>query len=430
MNLMYRLPLAIALLTTTPFFTAKCEAQMPQPSSEMVVDGRHEIVVLAQQGRIAWADVADAIATRIKLDPESLRHVFPSGSIDLNSPATAFALIGIDLALGDAVSLHLQPIGNGQAQLRVAFDEKAFAWLRPTRQSVPASMDWDQACFERGGSDFLRKPVVVFLHGLKSSPQRFNEIRSYLKSRGFATAAAAYDDQQSIAESAKQLADLTRETIEKSGTNPRLVLVGHSMGGLVAREWIEKDDLYHPSLGGLITVGTPHKGSSWASMPPLLDLFADGSLDAAGVMDVLLHQTSADGMNDLMPGSAFLQRLAARPRRQGVRYTAIVGTGSPVTEDEVNQARETLKLLGAQEGFLKAIQPRIRPLLGNFDEVIQGRGDGVVAVESATIPGVDDTLVVPQAHIDFFRPSPDGSIPKVWIEIEKRLGASAAKTVE
>lgn len=423
-SLQWRLLCFIVCLVPT------CVAQVPEEKRELSSSSRHEISVEANNGRIAWADVADQIAQRIRLDASSLRQVFPAGDLDLNSPATAFALIGIDLALGDAVSLHLQPKGGGKSQLRVVFDERAFAWLQPKRNTVAATIDWDSSWAESGeraiaAADFVQ-PKVIFVHGLKSSPKRFDEIRRYLRSKGFATAAAGYDDQQSVRESAKQLSALLQSklktiSIGNEGPLHDVVLVGHSMGGLVAREWIENKELYHPSLKRLITVGTPHKGSSWASMPPLLDLFDDGNLDVSGVMDVLLHKNSAAGMNDLMPGSSFLESLNARPRRPGVQYTSIVGTGSPVTEAEVLQARETLRRLSTEDGFLKAIQPRIRPLLGSFDEVIQGQGDGVVAVSSATIPGVDDTVIVPLAHIDFFRSSAGESVPDVWREIEKRL---------
>lgn len=406
-----------------------CVAQMPEQRRGLAVDHRQEISVEANGGLVAWSDVADAIAKRIKLDAESVRQVFPAGRLDLNSPTTAFALIGIDLALGDAVSLHMQSLGGGRSRLRVVFDEKAFAWIKPKRSAIAAKIDWDSDWNSESGSGVSsdkQRTKVLFIHGLKSSPERFDEIRQYLRSKGVLTAAAEYDDQQPIAESAKQLSALFRDqrtslSTEAGVAGGNVFLVGHSMGGLVAREWIENERLYDTSLKGLVTVGTPHQGSSWASMPPLLDLFVGGDLDVSGVMDVLLHQNSADGINDLMPESSFLRSLNARPRRSGVSYTAIVGTGSPVTEAEVQQARQTLKRLSAEDGFLKAIQPRIRPLLGNFDEVIRGQGDGVVAVSSATIPDVNDTVVVPLAHIDFFRPSSDSSVPSVWSEIERRL---------
>lgn len=63
------------------------------------------------------------------------------------------------------------------------------------------------------------------------------------------------------------------------------------MGGLMAREWTENRALKGDRIAGLITVGTPHGGSNWATLPPLLDLFDEGRLDASRLADVSMVYT-------------------------------------------------------------------------------------------------------------------------------------------
>lgn len=82
-----------------------------------------------------------------------------------------------------------------------------------------------------------------------------------------------YDFRQSIQNLAESLAREVRQRLEHTGAavrDRRVIIVAHSMGGLVARYWLGP-------LGGwkvcraAITLGTPHRGA-----PKALDLLANG----------------------------------------------------------------------------------------------------------------------------------------------------------
>lgn len=82
-----------------------------------------------------------------------------------------------------------------------------------------------------------------------------------------------YDFRQSIRETAVRLADEIRNRLEHAGASAghrRVIVVAHSMGGLVARYWLGP-------LGGwkvcrtAITLGTPHRGA-----PKALNLLVNG----------------------------------------------------------------------------------------------------------------------------------------------------------
>ncbi len=54
----------------------------------------------------------------------------------------------------------------------------------------------------------------------------------------------------------------------------RYILVGHSMGGVVAREWIQNSDYYHNEVDKVITLDSPHEGTGALEMQ--LDLVDHG----------------------------------------------------------------------------------------------------------------------------------------------------------
>lgn len=154
--------------------------------------------------------------------------------------------------------------------------------------------------------DPLRIPVVM-VHGLWSSPttwmEMFNDLRAYPEIRSrYQFWFYLYPTGQPFWISAGQMRETlaeVRSTLDPSIQNPRLdqmVLVGHSMGGLVSkmqtiesgdafwnllsdrplselqatpedREKIERMMYFHPnpSIKRVITMGTPHRGSEFAS---------------------------------------------------------------------------------------------------------------------------------------------------------------------
>ena len=57
------------------------------------------------------------------------------------------------------------------------------------------------------------------------------------------------------------------------GDNCEIILLGHSRGGIAARSFLQNADLQHSqrNIAGLVTVGTPHKGSQLARIYDYLD---------------------------------------------------------------------------------------------------------------------------------------------------------------
>ena len=409
-------------------FLTSASAQQPgelTPSSvlsdEVELASQVELIIPTDNGKLVWKDVASSLAESLKLDASTVQRWFPTGKLDLHSNATALALFGIDSALGDAISIAMVRDEDGDPALRLRCDRNAIGFLASKHEPEAAAIDLDDDWIDRS----KRRPVVICLHGLKSESSKFDDFRAFLRKSGYATAAVRYDDHQSIIQSAQQLSQITAEVFgveNLDGANaPELVLVGHSMGGLVAREWTENPALSNKHIVALITAGTPHGGSAWASLPPLLDLLAERKLDSSQIVDVLLHQPSAPGMRELAPESRFLNMLNSRTRRADVQYTTFVGTRSPVSTERVRKLRETLLRIKDKSTTLRLFEPRIRPLLNSFDELARGKGDGVVAAERATIIGIEDVVRVDVSHGAYFQPPIGDRKQPVWEAILQRL---------
>ena len=138
--------------------------------------------------------------------------------------------------------------------------------------------------------------TVVFVHGLAANRSGFLPLQAYLRLRGHDRQIAFnYRSSGSIERQALRL----KRTIDEGVGGGRIDLVAHSLGGLVARCYLQL-------LGGarrvdrLITLGTPHHGTHAAVFIP------------------------SAFVRQLMPDSPFLEHLNAQPVPEGLRATSIV----------------------------------------------------------------------------------------------------------
>lgn len=91
----------------------------------------------------------------------------------------------------------------------------------------------------------------------------------------------------------------------------RYILVGHSMGGVVSREWIQNSDYYHGEVDKVITLDSPHEGTGALNMQMAMQLF-----DCKGGNNCYFNETNAatligEGMGNWVPMIASVATLAA-----------------------------------------------------------------------------------------------------------------------
>ncbi|MHB8898470.1 MAG: esterase/lipase family protein [Thermoguttaceae bacterium] len=284
--------------------------------------------------------------------------------------------------------------------------------------------------YERG------KIPVLLVHGLWSSPmtwmEMFNDLRSVPVIRqNYQFWFYLYPTAQPFWISAAQLRDdlanirATVDPLHREQALDQMVLIGHSMGGLVsrlqtiesrddfwrlvsdqpfslvkadpeARNRLEKSLFFHPnpSIRRVVTVGTPHRGSEmsndltrWLSnklirLPDMLDLTKDSVIaeNKAIIRDdrLLRIETSVDS---LARGSPFFPVMLASYRAPWVRYHNIIG-------------------VLPQEGWA-----------GYFAE----GGDGVVAFSSARMDDVVSEITVPSMHSEIH------AHPRAILEVRRIL---------
>jgi triacylglycerol lipase len=150
------------------------------------------------------------------------------------------------------------------------------------------------------GAHVQGERTVLFVHGFMAAGPVFEPMRAHVeRALGVATVDFTYGPMARFEDVAARFAALA----DRHAARGPIDLVGHSLGGLVARWYLQE-------LGGarharrLVTLATPHAGTTAARLAP-----------------VPLARV-------LRPGSEVLARLGySRARAHGVAHTAIVAGG-------------------------------------------------------------------------------------------------------
>jgi len=302
----------------------------------------------------------------------------------------------------------------------------AFTWAttQDPRYGLFLDDDWQQRTTGR--------PLIVIVHGYGSGADEFAALRGRLRDTGFGTAVFAYPNDARVTLSGRELASALR-TFERRFPGRRVALVAHSMGGLVSRAAIED-----PNTGAvgnvdrLIMVATPNQGSNLARVPVSLDIWQNWLDGEPDTVKSVFFESVLDGLNeariDLQPESELLSRLNGLPRNPDVRYALILGNDGPATREQIDNLRRVI--LDSQETnvALRVLGPRLGPLLEDLDELVDGLGDGAVAVERGRLPGVDDTIVLEFNHGLITSDLADAGSDLLVAEILARLDSPAGPT--
>jgi triacylglycerol lipase len=110
---------------------------------------------------------------------------------------------------------------------------------------------------------------ILLVHGLGDNRSVFAVLRRQLRRRGFGRIGALNYSvlTTDVRTAAQRLADAVERLVAETGYE-RVHLVGHSMGGLVARYYVQRmggDERVHT----LVTLGTPHAGTRSAHLLPM-----------------------------------------------------------------------------------------------------------------------------------------------------------------
>lgn len=239
-------------------------------------------------------------------------------------------------------------------------------------------------------------PDVVLIHGLDEPGGIWDETLRLAAEAGLVAWEFRYPNDQAIDRSANLLA----EHWSSLDAAAPVILVGHSMGGLVIRDFVTRwrhpvdsdAQVAGPEVLGVILVGTPNLGSGWARLRAWLELrewvaqIPEGQLSPfAG-----LRQGTGAAKIDLRPDSRFLTELNARPWPQSVRVQIIGGQLGEPTPDML----QGLDRLG-EDPAVAELRARVEAWWAETGDEL---GDGVVPVASLRFEGAPEPLLFQASH--------------------------------
>jgi len=188
-----------------------------------------------------------------------------------------------------------------------------------------------------------QKDFVYVLHGLAVSKASTKLLGSRLEDAGFEVHRIGY---KSMNKSPKEILDIVHDQIQNSlpGEDYTVHFVGHSLGGLVIRAYLDSNKV--ANLGRVVLLGTPNQGTE------IVDKLQDTWL-----MKILGPTTKALGTNK-----------GSFPNSIGDPYYPI-GVIAAVTD------------------------------LVNNEFIIEGKDDGLVPLESTKLNGMTDIIIIKGGHM-------------------------------
>lgn len=206
------------------------------------------------------------------------------------------------------------------------------------------------------------KVPVIFVHGIGGSARDFADIVARLDRRRYRAWFFHYPSGGDL----RQLSAMFYEIFLSGNTMPRpdcpVVLVAHSMGGLVVREALNRwrGTPREAALGGLVTIASPlggHPAAARAAHAPVV----------------------IPSWRNLDPGSDFIHQLHRTPLPDGLVYQLIYTSGAP----------RTFAFGEPGDGVVPLASQRSRAALGEATEQIEFKcGHAEVLHEPTSVAGI------------------------------------------
>lgn len=168
--------------------------------------------------------------------------------------------------------------------------------LRPCNDGVGSTLHIDP-----------RQPVNILVHGCNGSAGRFRALAEVLAFHGQQSACFSYDDRDSLMVSSGQLGKAV-DTLAQHLDSPRVSVIGHSMGGLIARKALtadRPDPIQNPHTElRLVTVSAPFSGIASARMCGVPAM----RVATLGLNDLVCWLISGDNWHEITSASNFIRQ--------------------------------------------------------------------------------------------------------------------------
>ena len=167
-----------------------------------------------------------------------------------------------------------------------------------------------------------------------------------------------------------------------------IYLVGHSRGGLIARQFLSEEA--SQDIAGLVTINSPHAGTAMAKFSRYLKpagivlekiLPAQSKATLTKALSRLAVFLQSPAISELEPGSEFIEFLPKELPDQMAKLS-FGGTNPALFHVSVRLPAGNIKVVRFPDLIAGAI-----PLKNTPRELIPGRGDGLVSADSSVLPG-------------------------------------------
>jgi len=241
----------------------------------------------------------------------------------------------------------------------------------------------------------------------------YNPILQAIQNQGWTTLPFYYDWRKNISVNSTKLSNF----IDEKTNNEKVNLIGHSMGGLVGRGYLETSS--GGKLASMLTIGTPNKGSVYA-YPPWEggDVWNNNLLEKIALTIYLKHcgglfsndketiQNNVPSLQDLLPLEPYLknkqvseeylpEQLINRnnwletlsDNTWNVKLGYIAGTGI-----------DTLQIIQTKDPNKKDVKENLWVDGKPAGKIISTEGDGTVLLSSAILPNATFSAIINQNH--------------------------------
>ena len=274
----------------------------------------------------------------------------------------------------------------------------------------------------------VERPPVLFVHGFWSNRGTWDGTHGPLQllpANLFRTYTADYSDSDSagldtnVPKILKEIHSICNEHRRRGVAITKVDYVGHSMGGLLARQLSQLPLYRNPENGGdgyirrLVTIGTPHFGSPWANVLTKIlteiQTRTSGQIAASIVGGISSVDFAIDGgaIRDLQEHDFKLQNLAAT----GIPCYAIGGNWLP---DQPAEQGLLAFLYTFCKNYSNFVGGRLGDRLENgitfvdfVGELFEGRDHDLIVPRESAAGGLDD---IPSFYTEFLE-TPHISVP-------------------
>ncbi len=265
--------------------------------------------------------------------------------------------------------------------------------------------------------------AILFIHGLEGGVSTFSDARKRCSELGIASLTFDYPNHAPPQNAIDSLHAELRK-LHRTHPNTKLVIVAHSLGGLITTAAIAKPGFPTEMVTDVFTLGTPFEGSSLAEFQlelGLIHAIARLTKDDFRLLDLLSDRHDSAGQQ-LRPASPFLREVNQCKIPGSIRYHVAAGSKSFLGNEERDLLRTHLPDELVRLGIPSQYTGKLSRLLA-MTELQDGIADGAVTVQSATAwPHAHSVKVFATTHFGLVRPTDGNGANSVFTWILGELG--------